>query len=271
VLPSASGFGTWREEAQANEASFIKICNDIPVAYAATIAVNPCSAYRMLRDFETLKPGDVIIQNGANSMVGLSVIQMAKEMGVKTINIVRFDRPDVESELRLLTNLGGDINITDEYVNTHGFNQIMKDLPPCKLALNCVGGDVATQMSRVLGPNATMVTYGGMSKKPVQVPFEVLVYKQLKLKGFWITAWNKGHSIEERQIMLNDVSEMIRSKKLQLFYELHDFDDFNHALKKSMESFRRRKVVLNMDYPDRLKEHDEKKNSDYDVFETSTV
>ena len=69
-----------------------KVPNDIPAAYAATIAVNPCTAYRMLRDFVSLKPGDVIMQNGANSMVGLAVIQMAREMGVKTINIIRSDR-----------------------------------------------------------------------------------------------------------------------------------------------------------------------------------
>lgn len=33
--------------------------------------------------------GDVIIQNGANSMVGLSVVQLAAAKGVKTINIIR--------------------------------------------------------------------------------------------------------------------------------------------------------------------------------------
>ena len=66
--------------------------NDIPAAYAATIMANPGSAYRMLRDFAQLKPGDVIIQNGANSMVGLAVVQMARELGLKTINIVRTDR-----------------------------------------------------------------------------------------------------------------------------------------------------------------------------------
>ena len=70
----------------------MKIPNDIPKAYAATVSVNPCSAYRMLRDFATLRPGDVVIQNGANSMVGLAVIQMAREMGVKTVNVVRSDR-----------------------------------------------------------------------------------------------------------------------------------------------------------------------------------
>jgi trans-2-enoyl-CoA reductase len=60
----------------------------------------------MLRDFEKLKPGDVIIQNGANSMVGLSVIQMAREMGVKTINIVRSDRyNNIPYLLLLFTNI----------------------------------------------------------------------------------------------------------------------------------------------------------------------
>lgn len=84
--------GTWRQEAVVSSDDVIRVANDIPVAYAATIAVNPATAYRMLRDFEQLKPGDVIIQNGANSMVGLAVVQMAREMGIKTVNIIRSDR-----------------------------------------------------------------------------------------------------------------------------------------------------------------------------------
>lgn len=43
----------------------------------------------MLEDFVKLKAGDVIVQNGANSAVGQSVIQLAKLRGVKTINIIR--------------------------------------------------------------------------------------------------------------------------------------------------------------------------------------
>ena len=42
----------------------------------ATIAVNPGTAYRMLKDFVALKSGDVVIQNGANSAVGQAVIQV---------------------------------------------------------------------------------------------------------------------------------------------------------------------------------------------------
>ena len=59
-----------------------KIRNDIPVTVAATIMINPCTAYRyqrhqvfadfslrMLLDFVELAPGDWVVQNGANSAV----------------------------------------------------------------------------------------------------------------------------------------------------------------------------------------------------------
>jgi len=273
VIPAsgASGFGTWREEAIADVKQLQKIANDIPPAYAATISVNPCTAYRMLRDFVTLKPGDVIMQNAANSMVGLAVVQMAREMGVKTINIIRSDRPDADVTLRLLSNYGGDVNVLDSYVNTPGFRGILSDLPPCKLALNAVGGEVATNMARSLPPGATMVTYGGMSKRPVTIPYELLTYKQLSLHGFWVGMWHHKNAGPARTAMLEDICEMIRSKKLSFLYELHDFDDFHYALEKSMEPFKLRKVVLNMDYPDRMKEHDARPESDYFVFETTVV
>lgn len=57
--------------------------------------VNPCTAYRMLKDFVQLKPGDVVIQNGGNSAVGQLVIQLCKVWGFKSVNIIR-DRPDVQ-------------------------------------------------------------------------------------------------------------------------------------------------------------------------------
>jgi len=43
----------------------------------------------MLRDFVKLQPGDWILQNGANGAVGQAVIQIAKALGLKTINFIR--------------------------------------------------------------------------------------------------------------------------------------------------------------------------------------
>lgn len=57
--------------------------------------MNPCTAYRMLKDFVCLKPGDTVIQNGGNSAVGQLVIQLCKEWNYKSVNVVR-DRPNIQ-------------------------------------------------------------------------------------------------------------------------------------------------------------------------------
>lgn len=69
--------------------NFLKVSSSVPVEFAATLQVNPPTAYRMLKDFVHLRPGDTVIQNGANSAVGQAVIQLAAAWGVNTINVVR--------------------------------------------------------------------------------------------------------------------------------------------------------------------------------------
>lgn len=49
--------GTWRTEAVFSEEALIGVPKDIPLQSAATLGVNPCTAYRMLVDFEQLQPG----------------------------------------------------------------------------------------------------------------------------------------------------------------------------------------------------------------------
>lgn len=173
--------------------------------------------------------------------------------------------------MRLLDNLGGDINIKDDWLNSRDFRELLNELPPIKLGLNCVGGDVVTDMSRVMGRGATIVSYGGMSKAPIVVPDDVLTYKNLSLRGFWMAEWYKTHSVEEKKQMIDDISEMIREDKLQFHYVLHDFDDFGYALKTAMEPFNFRKIVLNMDFPDRFAEHDARPVADYEVFQSPAL
>jgi NADPH:quinone reductase-like Zn-dependent oxidoreductase len=141
-------------------------------------------------------------------------------------------------------------------LGTANFNEIMEEMGPCKLAFNCVGGAVATDMARSLASGGTMVTYGEMSNQVLSLPMDLVASKQLQLKGFSINAWMATHSYTEKQHMIGAVTSLIREKQLTFFYEMHDFDDFNHALKESYEPYRLRKVVLNMDYGNRFAEHD---------------
>lgn len=115
VLPKENAWGTWRTRAVCDAEHLLKISPDVDVVAAATMSVNPCTAYRMLKDFVTLEKGDVIIQNGANSACGQSVIQLAKAWGLVSVNVVR-NRPDIDNLRNQLTNLGADHVLTEEEV-----------------------------------------------------------------------------------------------------------------------------------------------------------
>jgi len=251
----------------------MRVPNDIPASYAATMVGDLAIAYRLLRDFTSLKKGDVIIQNDAGSSIGLAVVQIAREMGIKTVNVISSSRPEGSQLLRLLTNLGGDINVTDAHVNSHGLNEILSELPPCKLALDGTGGEVVTHMSRCLAPQGSIVSYeGGSDKQAIVIPSEFLESpKSLSMKKFSMRAWYSSKSPVDRAIMLSEIAHMIRCKTLTAFHEVHDFDDIGYALEKAMEPNSIRKVILNLNFPDRLLEHDKLPKESFSVFETTTV
>uniref|UniRef100_A0A8C0PQJ8 Enoyl-[acyl-carrier-protein] reductase, mitochondrial n=2 Tax=Canis lupus familiaris TaxID=9615 RepID=A0A8C0PQJ8_CANLF len=193
VIPANAGLGTWRTEAVFSEEALIGVPSDIPLQSAATLGVNPCTAYRMLMDFEQLQPGDWVIQNASNSGVGQAVIQIAAALGLRTINVVR-DRPDLQELTDRLKSLGAEHVLTEEELRKHEMKNFFKDMPQPRLALNCVGGKSSTELLRHLAPGGTMVTYGGMAKQPVIASVSQLIFKDLKLRGFWLSQWKKDHS-----------------------------------------------------------------------------
>ncbi|XP_008566884.1 PREDICTED: trans-2-enoyl-CoA reductase, mitochondrial isoform X2 [Galeopterus variegatus] len=201
VIPANAGLGTWQTEAVFSEEALIGIPSDIPLQSAATLGVNPCTAYRMLVDFEQLQPGDSVIQNASNSGVGQAVIQIAAALGLRTINVVR-DRPDIQNLTDRLKNLGAEHVITEEELRKPEMKNLFKDMPQPRLALNCVGGKSSTELLRQLAPGGTMVTYGGMAKQPVVASVSLLIFKDLKLRGFWLSQWKKDHSPDSHHVII---------------------------------------------------------------------
>lgn len=214
-IPSKVNYGTWRSHAISAEAEFLRIPNDIPLKQAATMAVNTSSAYLMLTQFEKLQKGDWFIQNGGNSQVGRCAIQIAKSLGINSISIVR-DRPELQKLIDELTALGATHVITEKQNTSKEFGKTIKGWTagrPIKLGLNCVGGPNVAGMSRKLGKNAKLVTYGGMSMKPVMLPTSLFIFKNLTAVGFWITEMTKKDP-ELREKVINKVLELIKENAL---------------------------------------------------------
>jgi len=248
VIPALPGFGTWREYAVCDEDDVDPIASDVPVELAATISVNPCSAYRMLQDYTKLQAGDVLIQNGANSSVGLAVIQLAKHMGVKTINVVR-DRPQLSELVSRMESLGADIVCTDETLSNPKLMQQLIDKLGGKqptLGLNCVGGSSATDIARILRDGSSLVTYGGMSRKPVCVPTGRLIFNDIAIRGFWLSRWTETHGKEERRRMIDEIIRLIRVGEFRTFVQQRRFDQFSSALNEARQGYKEGKILLVM-------------------------
>ncbi|XP_074662138.1 enoyl-[acyl-carrier-protein] reductase, mitochondrial-like [Tubulanus polymorphus] len=248
VIPSTSGWGTWRTMAICAEEEVKKIDNDIPVTKAATIAVNPCTAYRLLLDFVNLKPGDTVIQNGANSAVGQAVIQIANSMDLKTVNILR-PREDLKQLTEYLKGIGATQVLTEEESRYPETKELWKVLKKPMLALNCVGGKSATQLIRHLDKNGVMVTYGGMSRQPVTIPTAQFIFNNIKLVGFWMTEWNlNNRSCADGDKMLKYLCDLIHKGKLQQpICEFTHISDYANAVKASLQSRTSKKQILYMD------------------------
>jgi len=246
VFPARSGFGTWRTYATCEESDLIHVppAAEVKYEYLATLSVNPATALRLLTDFAQLKEGDFIIQNGANSMVGLSVIQIAASRGIKSINIIR-RRSDYQDLVERMKEYGAWIVCADDYIRTAEFRTLISDLPKPKLALNCVGGPSVTEMVRLLDNGGTLVTYGGMSLKPVTIPTGSFIFNDITSKGFWMTKWYNTQGNEARQALLKELIGLVQQNKLRLWVERIPFSDFEIGLSRALNSsVRDRKVLL---------------------------
>ncbi|KAG0061278.1 mitochondrial 2-enoyl thioester reductase [Linnemannia elongata] len=228
VVMGSAGLGTWRSHGNFLAKDLTKVrtvekmteggdSSSLDVVQLATLTVNPCTAYRMLRDFRTLSSGDYVIQNGANSGVGEAVIQLAKPLGVKTINIIR-NRPGHEKVAERLTKLGATHILTDDQLGKLETKELVKSWTKgheVKLAFNCVGGKPTTEMARLLSKNGHLVTYGAMSRQPLILPASLQIFKNVHASGFWLSAWNDSHSSAERQEMIDCVVEVMKKGQFE--------------------------------------------------------
>lgn len=202
VIMKHTGFGTWRTHTLAEEKDIFKIDNKegLNPIQVGTVSVNPCTAYRMLKDFEHLNDGDWFIQNGANSGVGRAAIQLGKLWGLNSINVIR-ERPTAE-ETEALKNelyaLGATKVVTEDELMAKGFTEQVKEWTnggrsPVKVGLNCVGGKPTSALIKCLSNSGHLVTYGAMAKQPLQLPNGLLIFKDIKFSGFWVSRWSDAH------------------------------------------------------------------------------
>jgi len=207
----------------------------------AMLRINPPTAWGMLKNFVSLKEGDWVIQNAGNSGVGYWLRTLAEAWNLRVISLMRhpIDTPLLAHEHRIIED--GDAL---EKIKT------LVGKEPVSLACNAVGGESASLLMKILTHGGTLLTYGAMSRRPLRVSNGHLIFKDLRLRGFWVTQWLQEISPEERALLYKQLASFVFSKKVEIPIErVFPLEQAKEALARAMASGRSGKILFEMQKP----------------------
>src|SRR5262249_54145466 len=119
-----------------------------------------------------------VTQSGANFGVGRAAVAIAKALGLRTVNVVRRDAvvPEIQA-------LGGDVVLVDgpdlaQRVAAETGNA------PIGLAIDGIADASPTNLMNCLSDGGVLVSYGGVSRKPLLVQPGSLILRKQTVRGF---------------------------------------------------------------------------------------
>lgn len=232
------GCGTWTTHLDLPAEQLVALPNDADPKQLAMMTVNPPTASLLLSDIVELNPGDWIIQNAANSAVAGYVIAIAKMRGLRSVNIVRRESAiaDVDSAADVVLVDGPDLA-----------NRVRAATSEAKirLGIDAVGGAATESLATCLANGGTVVNYGAMSGEPCHLSPMALIFRGIRLRGFWLSSWYKNAEPATRSKLFMEMAGAIAtgklSAKIQATYRL---DQIKQAVAAASAGERDGKIVL---------------------------
>jgi len=203
------------------------------------LRVNPPTAYLMLHEFVEPRPGDWVIQNAANSGVGHCLIRLAREAGMKSVNVVR--RPELVAPLR---EFGGDVVLVDGPDLDARAREAIGD-GTLHLAIDAVGGSATQRLARCVQDDGVVVNYGVLSGEACRVDGRETVFRNVMLRGFWLRRWFMVTPPQKIAEVYQMLAAKLSDGTLAVDVEkVYSFRDIAQALTHAAEPGRSGKILL---------------------------
>jgi len=223
----------WAQRRRVKGEDVIPVPSRMDLRQAAMLRINPPTALLLLTDVVTLKPGDWVIQNVANSAVGRLLIPLARARGVKTMNVVR--RESLFNELKAL---GADACVVDgpdlaEAVKAQTGGAAIR------LGLDAVSGRATARLSACLGEGGVVCNYGSMSGE------DPLISGGQSLVGFILGRGLATRSLEQVRAIYADLGRQIMDGTLYAPVEkVYPIEEIKTALTHAQRGERSGKILV---------------------------
>lgn len=177
------GDGTWAEYMLADASHCIPLMKSTETEHAATMIVNPFTAWALLRIAEESR-ARAVVQTAAASALGQMVIRLAASRGVEVVNVVR-RREQVE-----LLKAAGAREVFDS--SEESFDERLAEA--CKrvratVAFDAVAGKLTGRVLHAMPSGSECVVYGGLSMEGCLLDPRSLIFERKRVRGFWLSDW----------------------------------------------------------------------------------
>jgi len=229
----------WVQRIGDRAEAFIRLPDGVDLAQAAMLKVNVATAHLMLGNYVSLARGDWVIQDAANSGVGIDLIRLAHADGIRTVNVVR--RAELIEPLK---RLGADVVVVDgpglpDRVKreTGGAN--------IRLGIDAVGGSAIGRLAACVGEGGTVVNYGLLSGEPCEISAFNFVFRDITVTGFWLAKLMRGMRLDEIQAMYGKLAQRLIDGTLHVDIEAtYPLEKISDALAHAKREGRAGKVQL---------------------------
>jgi len=216
--------GSFAEYISLPENECFVVPADLAIEDAAQLVLNPLAMLGIMEEFGDVKPGEWVLQNGANSACGRFLVQYLKWKGIKSISVVRYI-----DEVQGLQDLGADHVICLE---TQTLKQEVDKITGgagVSYAIDCVWGQEVDSMVSVLSKRGTLICHGLLGGKVASISIFPLLLGLRSIRGFVLPVWMQEKSKAELQEMVDLVAALITDNTITLAAETFPHCDFQAA------------------------------------------
>ena len=215
ALPEArlAPVGTWRTLCACDASRLLRVPKGLMPLEQLACARSLCTAYRLLEDYGGLKPGDTLIQNGAELPTGQAVVQLCSLLKIRTINLVADDE-GFEAAQAMLKGMGASLVLRDNARLDEFLRALGGEVP--RLGLDALGGEHGKRMAIALRPEASLVVYALQHGKLPSLSPSLLLYQQISLHGFNLAQWVSDEGAAAYLRMLEAIAELVKLEKLSV-------------------------------------------------------
>lgn len=216
--------GSWATQQVAPEQFLFKVPESVPIEYASLYTVGPLAAHRILKQ-SGLQKGQGVVINGANTLVGLCTLQLAKNLGLNAVGVMECGSAESELQLEKMKQMGLNVH-TDPLGDA---SQIFGAEKPA-LAVNLVGGYSAAHLASLLGNGGKILTVSSIGNNSHVFGNFDLVEKNLCVQGFSVHSWLGSADRGEVDASIAEISDLISSNKLKIFILRHELANAQLAI-----------------------------------------